>query len=120
VMGAIQVVAAAEAMQACEAAGIDLATAQQVFSTGNTNSGHVIRHTRYMATGKHENPVSFSPRNRVKDTLYGVEYIERIGGQSRLGRTAADTFGQAIEIGMGDRNDSELFDALRKIHARKA
>jgi 3-hydroxyisobutyrate dehydrogenase len=120
VMGAIQVVAAAEAMQACEAAGIDLATAQQAFSSGNTNSGHVIRHTRYMATGQHENPVSFSAKNRVKDTLYGVEYVERIGGQSRLGHAAAEVFGQAIDVGMGDLNDSELFDALRKIHAKKA
>lgn len=119
VMGAIQVAAVAEAMQACEAAGIDLTAAANAFSIGNTNSGHVIRHSKYMATGKHESPVGFSPKGRIKDTLYGVEYIERAGGQSRLGRTAVDVFGQAVEIGMGDLNDSELIDALRKIHARK-
>ena len=118
VMGAVHVAALAEAMQACEAAGIDLAAAAQAFSIGNTNSGHVIRHSRYMATGKHESPIGFSPRGRIKDTLYGVEFIERIGGQSRIGRTAAAVFGQAVEVGMGDRNDSELIDALRKIHAR--
>lgn len=119
VMGAIQVAAVAEAMQACEAAGIDLAAASNAFSIGNTNSGHVIRHSKYMATGKHESPVGFSPKGRIKDTLYGVEYIERVGGQSRLGRTAVDVFGQAVEIGMGDLNDSELIDALRKVHAKK-
>jgi 3-hydroxyisobutyrate dehydrogenase len=118
VMGAIQVAALAEAMHACEAAGIDLHAAANAFSIGNTNSGHVIRHSKYMATGKHENPVGFSPKGRIKDTLYGVEFIERSGGQSRLGRTTVDVFGQAVEIGMGDRNDSELIDTLRKVHRR--
>lgn len=119
VMGAIQVAAVAEAMQACEAAGIDLLAASNAFSIGNTNSGHVIRHSKYMATGKHENPVGFSPKGRIKDTLYGVEFIEKSGGQSRLGRTAVDVFGQAVEVGMGDLNDSELIDALRKVHTKR-
>ena len=55
----------------------------------------------------------------VRTAPYGVEYIEAIGGQSRLGRTAAEVFGQAVEVGMGDLNDSELIDALRKIHAKQ-
>ncbi len=118
VMGAIQVAALGEAMQACEAAGIDLMAAANAFSIGNTNSGHVIRHSKYMATGKHESPVGFSPKGRIKDTLYGVAFIEKVGGQSRLGRTTVDVFGQAVEVGMGDLNDSELIDALRKVHAK--
>ena len=120
VMGAIHVAALAEGMQACEAAGIDLAAAAEAFSIGNTGSGHVVRHSKYMATGRHESPVGFSARNRIKDIMYGVEYIERVGGQSRIGRTAADVFGQSVENGLGDSNDSELIDALRKVHARKA
>lgn len=119
VMGAIQVAALGEAMQACEAAGIDLKAAANAFSIGNTNSGHVIRHAKYMSTGQHENPVGFSPKGRIKDILYGVEFIENAGGQSRIGRTAADVFGQAVEVGMGDVNDSELIDALRKVHRKR-
>ncbi len=119
VLGAIQVSALGEAMHACEAAGIDLKAAAHAFSIGNTNSGHVIRHARYMATGQHEDPVQFSAKNRVKDIMYGVEFIERIGSQSRFGRTAADVFGQSLGIGMGDANDSELIDALRKIHGKQ-
>lgn len=119
VMGAIQVAALGEAMQACEAAGIDLKAAAHAFSIGNTNSGHVIRHSKYMATGHHENPVGFSPKGRIKDTMYGVEFIEAVGGQSRIGRTAVDVFGQAVEVGMGDANDSELIDALRKVHGER-
>jgi 3-hydroxyisobutyrate dehydrogenase len=117
-MGVIQVVAAIEGMHAAEAAGIDLDAAQKAFSAGNTNSGHVIRHTKYVATGKHESPVHFSCRNRLKDVTYGVEFIERIGAQSQLGHSAADVLNKMIDLGMGDRNDSELIDALRQIHGK--
>ncbi len=116
-MGVIQVVAAIEGMYAAEAAGIDLAVAAKAFGPGsNTGSGHVIRHTNYVATGKHESPVHFSARNRLKDVTYGVDFIEKRGAQSHLGHAAADVLNQMIDLGMGDLNDSELIDALRKIH----
>ena len=118
VMGALQVAALGEAMQACEAAGIDLTAAAHAFSTGNTNSGHVIRHSKYMSTGKHENPVQFSAKNRIKDMLYGIEFIERTGGQSVIGKAAVSVFAQSVEVGLGEANDSELIDALRKVHGR--
>lgn len=117
-MGVIQVVAAIEGMYAAEAAGIDLDVAARAFGAGNTGSGHVIRHTNYVATGNHENPVHFSGRNRLKDVTYGVAFIEKIGGQSRLGHAAADVLNQMLDLGMGDRNDSELIDALRDIHGK--
>lgn len=118
-MGVIQVVAAVEGMHAAEAAGIDLDAAAKAFSGGNTGSGHVARHTKYMATGQHERPVHFSGRNRMKDVTYGVEFIEKIGAQSTLGHAAADVLNQMIDLGMGDLNDSELIDALRKIHGTR-
>jgi len=117
-MGVIQVVAAVEGMYAAEAAGIDLDAAAKAFSVGNTGSGHVGRHTKYMATGKHENPVHFSGRNRLKDVTYGVDFIEDIGAQSRLGHAAVDVLNQMIDLGMGELNDSELIDTLRKIHGK--
>jgi 3-hydroxyisobutyrate dehydrogenase len=116
VMGALQVAALAEAMQACEASGIDLHAAAAAFSGGNTGSGHVIRHSKYMATGRHPDPIGFSPRNRIKDILYGAAYIEKTGGQSMIGRAAAAVYGQAVDVGLGDVNDSELIDALREVH----
>jgi 3-hydroxyisobutyrate dehydrogenase len=118
VMGAIQVAAIAAAMQACETAGIDLMAAANAFSIGDTNSGLVIRHSKYSASGKHESPVGFSPKGRIKDTLCGVDFIEKVGGQSRLGRTTVEVFGQAVEVGMGDQNDSERIDALQKVYVR--
>ena len=115
-MGVIQVVAAIEGMYAAETAGIDLDVAAKAFGAGNTGSGHVIRHTNYVATGQHEDPVHFSGRNRLKDVTYGIAFIEKNGAQSRLGHAAAEVLDEMIDLGMGDRNDSELIDALRKIH----
>jgi len=118
VMGAVQVAATAEGMFACEAAGIDLQVAARCFSTGNTNSGHVIRHSRYMAENRHENPIQFSGKMRIKDVEYGVQLIEACGAQSVLGHATIDLFGQMVEHGMGDLNDSELIDTLRVVAGR--
>ena len=120
VMGAIHVAACAEGMYACEAAGIDLATAAEGFSTGATGSPHVARHAHYMAENKHEDPVQFSGRMRIKDIEYGVGLIESVGAQSRIGHATREVFGQMVELGMGDLNDSELIDTLRAVHDKKA
>jgi 3-hydroxyisobutyrate dehydrogenase len=119
VMGAIQVAACAEGMQACEAAGIDIAVAAEGFATGATGSPHVARHARYMAENSHEDPVQFSGRMRIKDLAYGTRLIEDVGGQSVIGHAAKQVFEQMVELAMGDLNDSELIDALRVAH-RKA
>ncbi|MCC6949773.1 MAG: NAD(P)-dependent oxidoreductase [Bradyrhizobiaceae bacterium] len=113
VMGAIQVAATAEGMFACEAAGIDVKVAAEAFSTGATGSPHVVRHSRYMAENKHEDPIQFSGRMRIKDVDYGIRLIEERGAQSVLGHATKQVFGQMVELGVGDRNDSELIDALR-------
>jgi len=118
VLGAIQVASLAEAMLAAEAAGLDIGAAAEGFSTGATASPHVIRHAKYMSQGRHEDPIQFSGRNRIKDINYGVELAEKVGAQSIIGQAAAKVFGQMLPLGMGDLNDSELIDALRVAHGR--
>lgn len=118
VLGAIQVASLAEAMFAAEAAGLDLRAAAAGFSAGATASPHVIRHAKYMSLDRHEDPIQFSGRNRIKDIRYGVEFSEQAGAQAVIGRAAAEVFGQMIPLGMGDLNDSELIDALRVAHGR--
>ena len=120
VMGAIQVAACAEGMQACEAAGIDIRVAAEGFATGATGSPHVARHSQYMAENSHEDPVQFSGRNRIKDLAYGIGLIENVGGQSAIGHAAKQVFEQMVQQGMGDLNDSELIDALRSAHKDSA
>lgn len=117
-MGAIHVAACAEGMQACEAAGIDIAVAAEGFSTGATGSPHVIRHARYMAENKHEDPVQFSGSMRIKDVAYGIQLIEDVGGQSVIGHATQQVFEQMVAHGMGDLNDSELIDTLRLVHSK--
>jgi 3-hydroxyisobutyrate dehydrogenase len=120
VMGTIQVAATAEGMFACEAAGIDLRVAAEAFTAGATGSPHVARHCKYMAENKHEDPIQFSARGRIKDVDYGVRLIEGCGAQSVLGHATIAVFEQMVELGMGDRNDSELIDALRIVARKRA
>jgi|ETNmetMinimDraft_33_1059910.scaffolds.fasta_scaffold59239_1 3-hydroxyisobutyrate dehydrogenase len=113
VMGAMQVAATGEGMYACEAAGIDLNVAAEAFSTGATGSPHVKLHSKNMAESIREEPVSFSGINRIKDTNYGIQVIESLGAEAILGRATVEVWERMVEQGMGDRNDSELIDALR-------
>ena len=35
-----------------------------------------------------------------------------------IGKAAVAVFQQSVQVGLGDANDSELIDALRKAHAK--
>ena len=120
VMGALQVAATAEGLCACEAAGIDLKVAAEAFSTGATGSPHVKLHSKNMAEGIKQDPVMFTGKNRIKDTAYGIQVIEGLGVQSILGRGTKQVWEQMVEYGMGERNDSELIDALRIATKKRA
>jgi len=117
-LGVIQVASVGEAMLQCEAAGIDLNTAAEAFALGYTGSKHVSHHSAMMAEGKKNQPVGFSGRGRLKDSLYGVQFAEKIGRQALVGKAASAVFNEMVEVGMGDANDSELIDALRAIAAK--
>jgi 3-hydroxyisobutyrate dehydrogenase len=117
-LGVIQVASVAEAMVQCEAAGIDLHVAAEAFALGYTGSKHVAHHSAVMAEGKRNQPVGFSGRGRLKDSQYGVQLAQSLGRQALIGSAASAVFGQMVEIGMGDLNDSELIDALRALVAR--
>ena len=114
-MGVIQVASVAEAMLQCEAAGIDLHAAAEAFALGYTGSKHVAHHAATMAEGKRGQRVAFSGKGRLKDSQYGVQLAKKLGRQALVGEAASDVFAQMVEVGMGDANDSELIDALRKI-----
>jgi 3-hydroxyisobutyrate dehydrogenase len=118
-LGVIQVASVAEAMVQCEAAGIDLNTAAEAFALGYTGSKHVSHHSAVMAEGKRDQEVGFSGKGRLKDSLYGVQFAKKIGRQSLVGDAASQVFNQMVEVGMGDANDSEVIDALRKVAKEK-
>ena len=118
-LGVIQVASVAEAMVQCEAAGIDLHTAAEAFALGYTGSKHVSHHSAVMAEGKRGQEVGFSGKGRLKDSLYGVQFAKKLGRQSLVGDAASQVFNQMVEVGMGDANDSEVIDALRKLAERE-
>jgi 3-hydroxyisobutyrate dehydrogenase len=112
-LGASQIAALAEAMVVAEAVGIDLHAAAEAFSTGATGSPHVARSAPVMAKGERGQPVAFSGRWRLKDSLYGVRLADKMGRQAVLGKATVQVFQQMVNLGMGTANDSELIDALR-------
>lgn len=118
-LGVIQVASTAEAMVQCEAAGIDLHTAAEAFALGYTGSKHVSHHSAVMAEGQRNQEVGFSGKGRLKDSTYGVQFARKLGRQSLVGDAASQVFNQMVEAGMGDANDSEVIDALRKIAEKK-
>jgi 3-hydroxyisobutyrate dehydrogenase len=118
-LGVIQVASVGEAMLQCEAAGIDLHTAAEAFALGYTGSKHVSHHSAVMAEGKKNQAVGFPGRGRLKDSLYGVQFAEKLGRQALVGKAASAVFNEMVEVGMGDANDSELIDALRMIAAKR-
>jgi 3-hydroxyisobutyrate dehydrogenase len=112
-LGASQIAALAEAMVVAETVGIDLRVAAQAFSTGATGSPHVVRSAAVMAEGQRGQPVAFSGRWRLKDSLYGVRLADKMRCQAVLGKATVHVFQQMVDVGMGTANDSELIDALR-------
>jgi 3-hydroxyisobutyrate dehydrogenase len=111
--GVVQIVGLAEALSAAEAAGIDLATAAQALTAGNTGSGHVAKHAPFMASGEHESPPGFTAVNRVKDSAYGVALEESLGEDPLVGRSALEVYRKMVERGMGAEADSRIIDAVR-------
>jgi 3-hydroxyisobutyrate dehydrogenase len=112
-LGVIQVASTAEAMLQCEAAGIDLHAAAEAFTLGYTGSKHVAHHAATMADGERGQKVAFSGKGRLKDSQYGVQLAKKLGRQALIGEAASAVFGQMVETGMGDANDSEVIEALR-------
>ena len=112
-LGAVQLAALAEAMHACEAAGMDLFACAAAFSAGATGSPHVVRHSEPMARRAGPQEVAFPGSSRLKDLGYAIALVEAGGGSAALARAARDVFGIMEGEGMAARNDTEVIDALR-------
>lgn len=112
-MSATQVAALAEALAVAEAAGLDLRSVARALAAGSGGSAHVVRHSALMAEGRYPQPVDFPGAGRVKDCRYGVALAESCGVSAPLGRATLAAFDAMVGRGMGDRNDSEIFEMLR-------
>ena len=82
-------------------------------------AGVLLSAPAVMAEGKRNQPVGFSGRGRLKDSQYGVQLAQKLGRQALIGTAASTVFGQMVESGMGESNDSELIDALRALSGKR-
>ncbi len=112
-VGAVQIASAAEAMALAERAGLDLDQVAGALASGQAASPQVIRNSRRMADGAHDDVV-FSGRLRRKDAAYAVELADRLGVGAPFGRTALAGLDRLVETGLGDANESRIIDVARQ------
>jgi 3-hydroxyisobutyrate dehydrogenase len=113
-MGAVQIASAAEGMALAERAGLDLDQVARAIAAGQAASPQVVRNSRRMANGDHEQDVVFSGRLRRKDADYGVRLAGTLGVAAPFGRAALDGLDQLVAMGLGDTNESSIIDVARR------
>jgi len=112
-MGSVQIAGAAEGMLIAEKAGLDAETVAYAISKGAASSPQVIRNTKRMVAGDHDQNVVFSGRWRLKDTLYGLQLAERFGQEARFGKVAGEIYRMLVDSDFGDLNETKVIDVLR-------
>jgi len=112
-VGAIQIGSAAEGMALAERAGLSLATVVEAIALGQAASPQVVRNTRRMATGDHDQNVVFTPALRLKDVEYALALGRRLGQDTPFGDVAADLLRRLCAQGDAHVNESKIVDLLR-------
>jgi 3-hydroxyisobutyrate dehydrogenase len=113
-MGAVQVAAAAEGMALAERAGLDLHQVADALSTGQAASPQVVRNSRRMADGDHDQDVVFSGLLRRKDTAYALQLAHTLGARVQLGEVALAGLDELVAAGLGELNESSIIDVARR------
>jgi 3-hydroxyisobutyrate dehydrogenase len=112
-LGAVQIASAAEALAIAERAGLDLHTVADAIATGQAASPQVIRNTRRMVAGQHQD-VIFTPRLRLKDVRYALQLTQQLGIGSPFGTLAESVFQQLCELGLEEANESAVLEVARR------
>jgi len=117
-VGAIQIASAAEGMALAERAGLPLSTVVEAIALGQAASPQVVRNTRRMAAGDHEQNVLFTPALRLKDIEYALALGRRLGQETPFGDVAGHLFRRLCAEGDAHANESNIFELLRSARAR--
>jgi 3-hydroxyisobutyrate dehydrogenase len=112
-LGAVQIASAAESMAIAERAGLNLATVADAIATGQAASPQVVRNTRRMVVGDHEQHVVFTPQLRLKDVGYALELAQALGIGSPFGSLAETAFKALCDRGLKATNESAIFEVAR-------
>lgn len=112
-MGSIQIAATAEGLLIAEKAGLDLNLVAKALATGAAASPNVVRTSKQMVEGVHEQHVLFNASLRLKDSLYGVALAKEKGQSTIFGDLAAESFQALVDNGFGESSESKVIDVLR-------
>ena len=112
-MGAVQIAGAAEGMLIAEKAGLDAHAVADAISQGAASSPQVVRTSKQMAEGGHDENIIFSGKLRLKDVLYALAMADSLGQETPFGKTARDAFQLLTNAGLEELNETKVIDVLR-------
>lgn len=114
-VGAVQIASAAEGMAIAERAGLELDAVVDAIASGQAASPQVVRNTRRMANGDHDQNVVFTPMLRLKDVEYALRFSRKLGVASPFGELAAALLRELIARGDAQANESKIFEVIRAL-----
>ena len=111
-MGSVQIAATAEGLLIAEKAGLDLNLVTKALASGAAASPNVIRTSRQMVDGEHDQNILFNASLRLKDCLYGVELAKSLDQEVAFGKLATESFQTLVDGGFGEYSESKIIDVL--------
>lgn len=112
-LGAVQIASCAETMALAERAGLDASRVADALASGQAGSPQVVRNTRRMARGAHDQDVVFTPALRLKDVGYALEYARELGLVAPFGALAAQMYQELCRRGEQHCNESKIIEVAR-------
>jgi 3-hydroxyisobutyrate dehydrogenase len=114
-IGAVQIASAAEGMAIAERAGLDLNAVADAIALGQAASPQVVRNTRRIAAGNHDQNIVFTPALRLKDVEYALRFARKLGVAAPFGDVSATLFRKLCERGDAHVNESKVFEVVRSL-----
>ena len=112
-LGAVQIASVAESMAIAERAGLDLRVVADAIAAGQAASPQVVRNSRRMAAGNHQQDIVFTPQLRLKDVRYALAFARQLGIGSPFGSQAEAAFRGLFELDLQDANESAVLEVAR-------
>jgi len=113
-MGAVQIAALAEGLNAADHLGLDRSTVIAAMEASAAASPQVKRHVRRMAMRDYEADKAFTTTLRHKDAAYAMALADALGIAMPLGDAATRAFAAAKAID-GAADEASVIDALQSL-----
>ena len=110
---AAQIASLAESIAIAERAELDLEVVAEAITTGQAASPQVVRNSRRMIDGNHEENVVFTLTLRLKDVEYALQFASTLGIGTPFGQLAARQLRHLIDLGHTRANESKIIEVAR-------